>query len=103
MAYKIYTKDESKEAIKPLVDQFDLDFHGRKNPAMKEAQLEDKYLKPLFACLNWNIHNENIDKGREEFRVQTSHKIKKSTKEPDYELLIFTNFRTRPKNSGRLK
>ncbi len=51
MAYKIYTKDESKEAIKPLVDQFDLDFHGKKNPAMKEAQLEDKYLKPLFACL----------------------------------------------------
>ncbi len=88
MAYKIHTKEESKEAIKPLVDQFNHDFHGKKNPAMKEAQLEDKYLKPLFACLNWNIHNEGIDKGREEFRVQTSHKIKKSTKEPDYELWL---------------
>ncbi|GAH45600.1 unnamed protein product, partial [marine sediment metagenome] len=38
--------------------------------------------------LNWNIHNEGLNKGREEFRVQTSHKIKKTTKEPDYEFWL---------------
>ncbi len=88
MAYISYKKDESKEQIKILVDQFEYDFGGKKNPQMKEAQLEDKYIKPFFSLLNWNIHNEGINKGREEFRVQTSHKIKKSTKEPDYELWL---------------
>ena len=88
MSYKKYTKNESKEQIKRLVDQFDYDFRGKKNPQMKEAQLEDKYINPFFSFLNWNIHNEGLNKGREEFRVQTSHKIKKSTKEPDYELWL---------------
>ncbi|MCR4313474.1 MAG: N-6 DNA methylase [Candidatus Roizmanbacteria bacterium] len=88
MSYKKYSKDESKEQIKRLVDQFDYDFGGKENPQMKEAQLEDKYLKPFFSYLNWNIHNQGIEKDREEFRVQTSHKIKNSTKEPDYELWL---------------
>ena len=88
MEYKSYSKEKSREAIKRLVDQFDADFGDNKNPNMKEAQLEDKYIKPLFSFLNWNIHNEGIDKGREEFRVQTSHKINEITKEPDYELWL---------------
>ena len=86
--YKIYSRDKSLEKIKILVDQFDVDFGGKKNPQMKEAQLENKYLKPFFSYLNWNIHNEGLSKGREEFRVQTSHRIKKSTKKPDYELWL---------------
>lgn len=88
MTHKEFSKEESKEKIKRLIDQFDYDFGGKKNPQMKEAQLEDKYIKPFFSYLNWNIHNEGLEKGREEFRVQTSQKIKKTTKEPDYELWL---------------
>lgn len=88
MAYITYTKEQSKEEIKKLVEQFDNDFGGKKNPDFKEAHLEEKYIKPFFSYLNWNIHNENIQKGREEFRVQTSHRVKKTVKEPDYELWI---------------
>ncbi len=88
MAYKKYSKEGSKEEIKKIIGQFDYDFGGKINPQMKEAQLEDKYIKPFFSYLNWNIHNENIAKGREEFRVQTSHRINKTVKEPDYELWL---------------
>jgi len=88
MAYIKYSKEESKEEIKRLVNQFDTEFGGKKNPQKKEAQVEDKYIKPLFSYLNWNIHNEGLNSRREEFRVQTSHKIKKSIKEPDYELWL---------------
>ena len=85
---KPYTKKEAKEEITKLVEQFQADFHDVKNPQMKEAQLEDKYIKPLFSLLNWNIHTTGINKGMEEFRVQTSQRIKKSTKQPDYELWL---------------
>lgn len=77
---------ESLEAIKKLVEQFNQDFGGKKNPHKKEAQVEDKYIKPFFSYLNWNIHNVGLESSREEFRVQTSHKTRKSTTEPDYEL-----------------
>jgi len=88
MTFKILSKEESKEKIKKLVDQFNFDFGDSAHPHMKEAQLEEKYIKPLFSSLNWNIHNEGIAKGKEEFRVQTSHKINKTTKEPDYEFWV---------------
>ena len=83
-----YTKLQSKEEIRKLVEQFQDDFGDRRNPQMKEAQLEDTYIKPLFSFLNWNIHTTGIKKGMEEFRVQTSQRIKKSTKKPDYELWL---------------
>jgi hypothetical protein len=83
-----YTKLQSKEEIRKLVEQFQDDFGDRRNPQMKEAQLEDTYIKPLFSFLNWNIHTTGIKKGMEEFRVQTSQRIKKSTKQPDYELWL---------------
>ncbi len=88
MAYIKYSKEESKEEIDKLVEQFNIDFGETSNPHMKEAQLEEKYIKPFFSYLNWNIHNENISKGREEFRVQTSHRMNKTVKEPDYELWL---------------
>lgn len=74
-----------------------MDFGGKKNPSMKEAQLEDKYIKPLFSYLNWNTRNENLKRGFEEFRVQTSLRMRKSTKEPDYELWL------PDKENGRMK
>ncbi|MBL7022610.1 MAG: hypothetical protein ISR90_00940, partial [Candidatus Marinimicrobia bacterium] len=79
-----FTKTHAKEEITKLVQKFKDDFHDIKNPQMKEAQLEDTYIKPLFSFLNWNIHTSGIKKGMEEFRVQTSQRVKKSTKQPDY-------------------
>ena len=91
--YKVYNKNESKEEIKRLVDQFYADFGNGDNPQRiagkgKEARVEDKYIKPLFALLNWNIHNTGEDNTREEFRVQTSLQLKNTVVEPDYELWI---------------
>ena len=83
-----FTKTHAKEEITKLVQKFKDDFHDIKNPQMKEAQLEDTYIKPLFSFLNWNIHTSGIKKGMEEFRVQTSQRVKKSTKQPDYELWL---------------
>lgn len=83
-----YTKEQAKIEVTKLVQKFKDDFHDRKNPQMKEAQLEDTYIKPLFSFLNWNIHTSGIKKGMEEFRVQTSQRVKKSTKQPDYELWL---------------
>ncbi len=85
---KRYSKTQAKIEITKLVEKFSSDFHDKKNPQMKEAQLEDTFIKPLFSFLNWNIHTTDLDKGMEEFRVQTSQRVKKSTKQPDYELWL---------------
>ncbi|MCK5599684.1 N-6 DNA methylase [bacterium] len=88
MENKKYTKTEAKESVKKLVVSFHNEFGDTANAGRKEAQVEDKYIKPLFSFLNWNIHSLGMDRGREEFRVQTSQKLRTSTKEPDYELWI---------------
>ena len=38
-----------EEEIKKLVEQFNIDFGGKKNPQKKEAQVEDKYIKSLLS------------------------------------------------------
>jgi hypothetical protein len=82
-----YTKKESKEEIKKLVESF-----GEKLPSIKsgtiykEANIEDEYIKQLFKFLNWNIANEGIRNiGDREFIVQPKGKL---GKEPDYLLQL---------------
>ena len=56
-----YTKEQSLESVKRLVDQFDLDVDSIKfQKHTKEAQVEDKYIKPLFSFLNWNVTNNGL-------------------------------------------
>lgn len=81
-------KSQSKEKIHKLIEQFESEFGTSKNPSKKEAQLEDKYVKPLFAALNWNIHNEGLAVSEEEFIVQASEKSGGSYSEPDYLLRV---------------
>ncbi|MBP7552579.1 MAG: N-6 DNA methylase [Spirochaetes bacterium] len=91
------TKEQSKENIKRLVDQFDKEVDLLKKSDFKsEAQVEEQYIKPLFQNLNWNIHNIDLASGREEFIVQYKHKLKitfdqgdENLKRPDYLLRFF--------------
>ncbi len=87
---EVYSKSQAKEKIESLVDHY-----GREKSKIhssgetNEAQIEDKYIKPLFAYLNWNIHNEGLPIGREEFIVQYKHRSTKRKTRPDYLLRLY--------------
>jgi len=96
---KIYTKAEAQKEIERLVEQFDAELLGiKKTPHIKEAHIEDKYIKPLFRFLNWNTSNESLAIARHEFVVQASHQIGGSTLEPDYLLRLPDNATGRMRN-----
>ena len=80
-----YSREQALEELKELVGQFaeavDQLKAGRH---VKEAQVEDAYIKPLFRLLNWNTANRGLPHGREEFIVQASIQVGRSMKEPDY-------------------
>jgi len=84
---EIYSKDQSRKLIGSLVEQFDreLDILKRADDTY-EATIEDNYVKPLFKYLNWNIHNEGLAHGKEEFIVQ--YRLKRIGKKPDYLLRV---------------
>jgi type I restriction-modification system DNA methylase subunit len=81
-------KDDSKRTLANLVDSFDRDLSTiKKGSTSLEANVEDNYIKPLFACLNWNIHNEGLPHEREEWIVQ--YQLKRSGGRPDYLLRVW--------------
>lgn len=82
--YQIYTKQQALEQLKRLVDLFATDLPKLLEGNTKEARVEDKYIKPLFKLLNWNIHNAGLEHGREEFEVQASLNVGGTTIAPDY-------------------
>ena len=83
----MYTKEEARKNIKTLAESFEekLDFI-KTSDQYKEAQIEDKFIKPLFKYLNWNISNEGIANASDrEFIVQAKGR---NGKEPDYLLQL---------------
>jgi len=92
----ILRKEEAKVKIEKLVNHFSSEISVIKNGSdVYEATVEDNYVKPLFQYLNWNIHNEGLQHGREEFIVQ--YHLKRIGKKPDYLL------RVPDISSGRMK
>lgn len=83
----MFTKSESLEHIKALVESFSNNIdYIKKSGQYKEANVEDEYIKPLFRYLNWNISNEGVSSLSErEFIVQAKTK---GNKEPDYLLQL---------------
>ena len=93
-----YSKEKAYDLIGELVDQFDRDLEQiKKRKHVKEAHVEDTYIKPLFSYLNWNVTSRGLAPGREEFLVQASQRVAGSMKEPDYLL------RLPSEKSGRMK
>ena len=81
-----FTKEQAKEKIGDLVENFDAKIKFYKSDDYKEAQLEDEYLKPFLRCLNWNVSSEGIRSPAErEVIVQAKGK---RGKEPDYLLQL---------------
>ena len=68
----MYSKEEAREQIKKLAEDFESKLDYSKNSGQyKEAQIEDEFIKPLFKYLNWNISNEGISNTADrEFIVQ---------------------------------
>lgn len=84
-----YTKTQALAKIQGLVTQFAGEVAQlKKAPKVKEAQIEDKYIKPLFRFLNWNTANEGLPLLREEFIVQASQRVDLTMKAPDYLLRL---------------
>ena len=80
-----YSREQALEELKELVGQFAEAVDQLKTGRhVKEAQVEDAYIKPLFRLLNWNTSNRGLPLGREEFIVQASLQVGKTTREPDY-------------------
>lgn len=87
-------KDEAKRSVSHLVESFDRDLATiKKGTAGLEANVEDNYIKPLFAALNWNIHNEGLDHARQEWIVQ--YQLKRAGGRPDYLLRVWDESITR--------
>jgi len=83
----VYNKEQSKNAISKIVENFHKDIDKLKvSTDSYEAQIEDNYVKPLFSYLNWNIHNTGLPHGKEVFVVQ--YHIKRIGKRPDYLLRV---------------
>ncbi len=92
----IFQRDEAKRKVEILVDHFSSEIGILKSESdVYEATVEDNFVKPLFQYLNWNIHNEGLKHGREEFIVQ--YHLKRIGKKPDYLL------RVPDQSTGRMK
>lgn len=86
---RAYTKVAARAKIAKLADQFAGDLEQlKKSPRVKEAHVEDNYIKPLFRYLNWNVSNEGLQLGREEFIVQASQRVDRTMRAPDYLLRL---------------
>jgi type I restriction-modification system DNA methylase subunit len=85
-------KDNAKRTVAALVESFnrDLDVIKRGDSSL-EANVEDNYVKPLFASLGWNIHNTGLSHTREEFIVQYQLKTARggNVGRPDYLLRVW--------------
>ena len=85
---QIIEKNEAKRSISKLVESFDRDLPTiKKGSASLEANVKDNYIKPLFAALNWNIHNQGLPHEREEWIVQ--YQLKRTGGRPDYLLRVW--------------
>ena len=85
MSFIIHTKEQAKEKIGDLVENFDAKIKFYKSDDYKEAQLEDEYLKPFLRCLNWNVSSEGLSPADREVIVQVKGE---KGKEPDYLLQL---------------
>jgi len=83
------SRTRARTRVEKLVRQFAAELPEIKaTRAVKEAQVEDKYLKPLFRALNWNTDNEGLSLHHEEFVVQATQWVDGSAKSPDYLLRL---------------
>ncbi len=53
-----YTKEEAKNGIEKLVEDFKRNKSRLQNQA--EAQIENNFIRPLFKFLNWNTTNQGL-------------------------------------------
>lgn len=93
-----YTKEDASDKVKGLVDQFAEELDELKSGVhVKEAQIEDKYIKRLWEALNWNVSGKGQIHRRQEFVVQGTIRSRKGTfVEPDYILRL-------PDSKGRMR
>lgn len=93
-----HTKEEARKLVKDRVDQFAEELDELKTGVhVKEAQIEDKYIKPLWGALNWNVTGKGQIHRRQEFVVQGTIRSRKGTfVEPDYILRL-------PDSKGRMR
>ena len=77
-------KTKAKSEIARLAEQFDHEkpmiMAGGGGESVKEAHIEEKYIKPMFRALNWTDPDELL--------VQPSLRIDGNTKAPDYVLRL---------------
>jgi len=93
-----YDRAEARERLERLVAHFEAELHSiQHTPHVKEAQIEDRYIKPMFGLLNWNTASLGLDTGREEFLTQATAWSDGVSLEPDYLL------RLPERTSGRMK
>jgi len=83
------TKKAARRKIESLVEQFTSELPQIKvGHKINEAQIEEKYIKPLFRSLNWNTDNSGLPLHREEFVVQATQVVGDSNERPDYLLQL---------------
>ncbi len=78
-----YTKEQSRAKIAELVASFQ-DNEARLK-TQTEAQIENNFVRPLFAYLNWNTRNAGLAVADYEFVVQRTDRY---GKRPDYVLQL---------------
>lgn len=83
------SKKAARNKIEKLVAQFLTELPAIKRGAkVKEAHVEQKYIKPMFQALNWNTDNEGLPLNYEEFVVQATQQVEGTMKAPDYLLRL---------------
>ena len=78
-----YTKEEAKNGIEKLVEDFKRNKLRLQNQA--EAQIENNFIRPLFKFLNWNTTNQGLAVADYEFIV---NRTGRGGKRPDYTLQL---------------
>ncbi|TAD95707.1 MAG: methyltransferase [Bacteroidetes bacterium] len=85
MSIKTFSKAESLEEIKKLVEKFELFQEQYRKADYNETQTRIEFINPFWKALNWDVDNE---KGLPSFRSEVRHEIKQqqidAVKKPDY-------------------
>ena len=93
--FKRPTKQEAKETIKELVQQYFDSEDDYKSRKYNEAQIRQDLINPFFEALGWNINNKGLTPSKREVIVETSVEVydeltnkQKAIKHPDYGFLF---------------
>jgi len=91
------TKDEGKEKVKKLIENFELHDTQFMSKDFQEAEARNLLINPFFEALGWKFHQTDKAKKFWDVHIEVRQRINSTTKKPDYAFRIKENDRYKNK------